>query len=164
MTPPDWTREQPLDPPAYRGTDLPPVPPSSPAGPDQAADLTPPPPSRPAGRRPLVIGLSVAIAVALLAGGGTAIYLATRTPAPDPMAQVTAACEEAVKQRLKAPATARFSNVTTAPVGYAYRVNGDVDAENGFSALIRNRFTCVVHHDADGWQAGSVEVGDQVTR
>lgn len=136
-TPDDWARTQPLDPLA-----------------------TPTPPLGQARKRRTGLIVTLATIAALLAGGGTVLYLTTRTPAPDPMAQVTAACEEAVKQRLKAPATAKFSHVTTSPVGYAYQVKGDVDAENGFSALVRSKFTCAVHHDADGWQVGTVEVGD----
>jgi hypothetical protein len=110
----------------------------------------------------VIVGLVAGIV--MLLAGGTVAYLALKPVPAGPQAQVIATCEEAVKQRLRAPATAKFSNVTTAPVGDAYRVNGDVDAENGFSALIRSQFTCMVHHDSDGWQAGGVEIGDQVTR
>jgi hypothetical protein len=57
--------------------------------------------------------------------------------------QATEECEDSVKDRLKAPATAQFSEVETTPSGAeSYDVAGAVDSENSFGALIRSHFTC----------------------
>lgn len=57
------------------------------------------------------------------------------------------ACEAAVKAQLKAPATAKFSGENVSHGGTVYTVSGNVDAENGFSALVRNSFSCQVLYD-----------------
>ena len=62
----------------------------------------------------------------------------------------TLVCEEAVKRRLKAPATADFpfghSNQVRGVVGYTnrYRLSSYVDAQNSFGANLRTNFVCVV--------------------
>jgi len=56
-------------------------------------------------------------------------------------------CEVFVKDRLKAPSTAKFSNeqaYTLQTQTDAFQVTGDVDAQNGFGAMLRNSFTCDV--------------------
>jgi len=72
----------------------------------------------------------------------------------------TRACQEKfVPDRLKAPATAKFSNVTTtATAAGGYTVVGSVDSENGFGALIRSTFTCSVHSSGDQWVLDSATV------
>jgi hypothetical protein len=59
-----------------------------------------------------------------------------------------AQCEELVTRQLKAPATARFESsvvakqaeIRTTTEGYEWV--GWVDAQNGFGALVRTKFTC----------------------
>lgn len=59
-------------------------------------------------------------------------------------------CEEAVAERLKAPATAVFSNFTKEELdGRLTVVRGTVDSENGFGAMIRSSFKCHVLDDKD---------------
>ncbi len=79
-------------------------------------------------------------------------------PGPDASTLAIRACEEAVKQQLKAPATARFSHETARQDDTLYRVAGDVDAENGFSALIRGHFTCTASGQGSDWYGSSVEL------
>lgn len=59
------------------------------------------------------------------------------------------ACRDAVKGKLKAPATAKFSGETTTGSGQSgtYSVAGSVDSENSFGALIRSSFSCEVTFD-----------------
>ena len=63
-------------------------------------------------------------------------------------------CEDFVKDRLKAPSTADFpsySDYTITGSGDDYTVEGYVDAENGFGAMIRTDWTCTVRAvDEDG--------------
>ncbi|WP_159599305.1 DUF2510 domain-containing protein [Agromyces humi] len=52
------------------------------------------------------------------------------------------ACEDAVKQNLKAPATADFES--SARGRSPWIVTGYVDADNAFGALVRSQYTCEV--------------------
>lgn len=62
-------------------------------------------------------------------------------------------CEQFVKDRLKSPSTAKFSETSAAEVGGTWTVRGAVDSENGFGAKIRNTYTCEVRHDSgDKWK------------
>lgn len=57
--------------------------------------------------------------------------------------QMEKACQEAVRDQLKAPATAEFQDVTVSAAGAgAWRVDGAVDSENSFGAQIRTSFSC----------------------
>ena len=61
-----------------------------------------------------------------------------------------AVCEEFVKDRLKSPATADFSDEERLQMSETvFVVTGSVDSENGFGALIRNNFTCRVRYAGD---------------
>lgn len=58
-------------------------------------------------------------------------------------------CHQFVKERLRAPATAKFERYSEARitgVEPTYTVRGHVDSENGFGALIRSDYTCTVRH------------------
>jgi hypothetical protein len=59
-------------------------------------------------------------------------------------------CQEAVANRLKAPATAEFSDFQQEELdGRLTVVRGVVDAENGFGAKIRSSFKCHVLDDKE---------------
>ncbi|WP_142459659.1 hypothetical protein [Geodermatophilus aquaeductus] len=62
------------------------------------------------------------------------------------------ACEEFVKRQLRAPATADFPNFQEYVVtgsGDQYTVQGYVDAQNGFGALIRSDWSCSIQRDEE---------------
>ncbi len=60
-------------------------------------------------------------------------------------------CEDAVKNRLRAPATAQFPDPLAIPEsGNRWRVQGAVDAQNAFGALVRSDYECHAWLDADG--------------
>jgi hypothetical protein len=81
------------------------------------------------------------------------IYSATRDKSGDQaeMREVQAkiACEDRVKDLLKAPSTASFSGWSTRGSGATYTVDGSVDAENSFGANIRSDFQCTVTFAGD---------------
>ena len=52
-------------------------------------------------------------------------------------------CQDAVRERLRAPATAVFSNGSS----NGYSVSGAVDSQNGFGALLRSHYRCSVSGD-----------------
>ena len=60
-------------------------------------------------------------------------------------------CKDFVRNRLKAPSTAGFSDVDHTGSAPTWTVTGNVDAENSFGAKLRMRFTCVVTDDGDQW-------------
>jgi hypothetical protein len=135
--PVNWTpRSQPLGQPAA------PVPISPPP--------YPPTYSRPPKKRTgLIVGLVAIGLAALLAAGTGAWYVFLRTSPPK---QAITACEAGVRSLLKAPATARFSGESASPSGAGgYDVVGNVDAENGFSALVRNTWDCYAVKRNGAW-------------
>lgn len=79
------------------------------------------------------------------------------------LAAAELACQDFVRDRLKAPATAEFTEAVTAPLaGYdRYTVSGAVDAQNSFGALIRNFYSCTVGLSTSGdrWFLQSLDLG-----
>lgn len=57
--------------------------------------------------------------------------------------EVIAQCEDRVKERLKAPSTAKFDNEEATGSG-TWTVTGTVDSENSFGATLRASFQCTV--------------------
>ena len=57
-------------------------------------------------------------------------------------------CQDAVRRRLKAPATAVFQAPRNAQISRSasgdYEIDSYVDAQNSFGANLRSRYTCVV--------------------
>lgn len=71
-------------------------------------------------------------------------------------------CEEFVKDRLKSPATAEFSEQAHRADGAAWVVSGVVDSENGFGALVRSDYTCELRRVSDDeWQADAVNLSQR---
>lgn len=61
------------------------------------------------------------------------------------------ACKEHVLDRLKAPATAEFSNLATSNAGIRWTVTGSVDSENAFGAKLRMGWSCTVRDQNGKW-------------
>ncbi|WP_433600400.1 hypothetical protein ACQPXH_00565 [Nocardia sp. CA-135953] len=65
--------------------------------------------------------------------------------------QVTDRCEDVVRDQLKSPASAKFSDVQIAgnsKEGWA--ASGYVDAQNSYGAMLRDVWTCTADLSADG--------------
>lgn len=80
------------------------------------------------------------------------IAIARGVPSP---AWLQGHCQVAVRNILKAPATARFtpsSRVYYSLSGSVYSITGSVDAQNSYGALLRERYHCsaVFRGDASG--------------
>lgn len=56
-------------------------------------------------------------------------------------------CHGFVKDRLKSPSTAKFSQDQTTGSGMAWEVQGAVDAQNSFGAALRSTYDCRVTYD-----------------
>lgn len=102
------------------------------------------------------IGVGVVAVVALCFAN------ASRDTAPsaeDQQGDAKRACQEKfIADRLKAPASAKFSGVTVSESGGSYTVAGSVDSQNAFGALVRATFTCAVRLDGDQWILESAAV------
>ena len=139
---------------------------TTPPLPGQMGQPGPPkPPSKPIGwRKPAVIAGAVVVAFGLHVGynvvtGADAKHEASVQAEADEKAARDASaaelqakssaeitCEKLVTNRLKSPATADFTGVTTYKdtVG-DYITKGNVDSENSFGANIRTTFLCITH-------------------
>jgi len=101
-----------------------------------------PPPQEPSkpriGAKSVVVGVAAVVVLAVIATVTTVLLTRHSHSAAQ-------ACQQAVTSQLKAPATAKFPalpvRVETDTPGAPEYV-GSVDSENGFSALVRSRFTC----------------------
>lgn len=99
------------------------------------------------GSIPVVFGV-VLLVFALLPSPGQSTSDPTGTDAAN-------VCQQIVKDRLKAPATAEFSGVGYSGSSPRWTVTGAVDAENSFGAKLRMNWTCVIRLDG-GWQLESL--------
>lgn len=93
-------------------------------------------------------------------GGSSSKPAGNATPA-DRSLEAKAICETFVKRQLKAPATAKFSEESSAKVtDVEYTAGGSVDSQNSFGALLRSTFACDMTYDAakQEWTSKSVSV------
>ncbi len=101
------------------------------------------------------VGLGCAIVLFVMLGGCWWIGKPDNSPTAkretandDASVVVTVLCEAAVKQRLKAPATADFpfGNARNVEVlgNNRYRLRSHVDAQNSFGANLRTNFVCIM--------------------
>jgi len=116
----------------------------------------------------LVGGVAAAlVAFAVLSGDDDKVRAtADRVAAPSEFA-AEVACEDFVKDRLKAPSTADFSDQVRTPLpGGQFLVEGQVDSENGFGATVRAAWSCTVRAVPNGedhdWQlVDSVQIAQR---
>lgn len=64
-------------------------------------------------------------------------------------------CEDWLKEKLKAPSSAKFVDTVVAGGPSAWTVSGEVDAENSFGAMIRAQWTCSIRLDGDYWRGSA---------
>jgi len=89
-------------------------------------------------------------------------------------ASAETACKAWVREQLKAPSTAEFADLSTvnAQADFTeqdvydglidksmYTVEGSVDSENSFGAMLRASFVCETRHTEETWQLVSIDVG-----
>jgi hypothetical protein len=94
-----------------------------------------------------VVYAVIVVGLLLFASCGALILYGASSEPSETGKQVTATrlCRDAVKDHLKAPTTAKFDSETfTGSAGY-YNITGQVSSENGFGAMIANRYTCTVN-------------------
>ncbi len=157
--PPNGPHNQPTSDPATW------YPPQQPTGAFYLNQMAPPTPPRKPPSAWWAALIAIAVIAALSVGfaifGGDEEAPATE-PAGPTAAEAIAACQEAVKLRLKSPATAQFGGEQFAPAqdrGYPAKVTGHVDSQNGFGALVRNRYECLAHAGTS-WRVSDVTFSD----
>lgn len=101
----------------------------------------------------------------LIGGDGDGSSTPRQTGPSASMAYVM--CQSFVKDRLKAPSSAKFpgmfeetySDATTKLSETQFRVRSWVDAQNSFGAMIRNNYTCTVSYTGnDNWRLDGLEM------
>lgn len=120
------------------------------------------PPEPPRSRRGLI---AAAVLFALIVGIGAAVFMANRGETTSKIANTTgqaiSKCRIKVSEQLKAPGSAKFGDMKYTPESdIAGRVTGWVDAENGFGALVRNRFACTAYNPSGSWFIQDVTFSD----
>jgi hypothetical protein len=97
--------------------------------------------------------LLLLVAVAAACGGSDDGGSAASAAEPTAEDEVLDVCRQSVEEQLKAPATAQWSDETVEALnshGDHFDVQGHVDAENGFGALIRMVWKCDARRLSDG--------------
>ena len=102
------------------------------------------------------VGVLIVVIVAGIDDGGSHGLPTTKMPAVDHGSRAGAevACEFFVERQLKAPSTAKFKDrVTVQGIDKSWTVTGNLDAQDGFGAMIRNGFICQTMTTAgrDSW-------------
>jgi hypothetical protein len=108
----------------------------------------------------LLVALGCIGGIAVFAFRGSSGGGSSKAPA-DRSLEAKSMCETFVKKKLKAPATAKFSEEAAAKVSLTeYTAAGSVDAQNSLGALLRSTFACDMTYDAakQEWTAKSVSV------
>ena len=133
----------------------------------------PPPPGAPADIRPWykkkrwIIGGSLGILMVIGAVAGDNSGSGGGSSSSDQKYAAFDICKSFVKDRLKAPSTAKFRNFfqddgEVSVSGYGdgpYTVISSVDSQNGFGAQIRSSFTCTVTNTSgDSWHLDSISI------
>ena len=76
------------------------------------------------------------------------------TPASHSGVEAYGMCRDFVRDRLKAPSTAKFARISTNYItdlgSGSYRVRAYVDSQNSFGAQLRTEYTCEVKHQGGG--------------
>lgn len=102
-----------------------------------------PPAEKPRRRGPLlVVGLLAVVVFLVIIASCTAGSGSSRAANPELMRlEAISHCEDRVRDELRSPSTAEF-NSEARMSGGAWRVEGSVDAQNGFGATVRADFSC----------------------
>ena len=114
------------------------------------------------GRNPLVAGCLWPL-VAVMALLAWAIFSAFSNASPDEPEEWDAkiACQTLVKEKLRAPSTAKFSRETASGGPKAWTVTGAVEAENALGGTVGHRYSCSVTFTGDDEYRGTATITDR---
>jgi len=115
-------------------------------------------------------GMGCLVLLAIVIGVGAVAGISSWASNNDPAAKekreresapyyAQSACKTAVKEALKSPTSAEFSDVQTGDTTSPFVVMGHVDAENSFGAKLRNTFTCKVEVEGLSTRIVDLKIG-----
>jgi hypothetical protein len=119
-------------------------------------------------KRSLLPVVAAGLVAAILALGAVFAYVAFRPDTTNgtavgklsvPLSLMLPLCHEQAKRPARAPATVQFSGESEpreSPGTGWWQLDGLIDAQNGFGALIRNRYSCTSQRTPTGWQGTQV--------
>lgn len=106
-------------------------------------------PPRKKSRAPLIVGVAAIVVVAI----ALAVWLLKPPTLEEQRVDATdaaaAACQDAVKDQLKSPSTAEFSDQVITWDDTGAVIEGNVDSQNGFGAMVRSEWSCFLDIDLD---------------
>lgn len=82
-------------------------------------------------------------------------------PAEHDAVEAEILCEGLVKEKLRAPSTAKFSQQDTAGSGTGWSSNGVVDAENAFGGTVSGRYTCSITFTGEDEYRGTANITER---
>jgi hypothetical protein len=101
------------------------------------------PPRR--GLHPALWAVLGAVVALLLAGGAYVLTRPGGVKGGDPdRTQAIHLCEDSIRNQIRSPASAQFSGETYSAGASTWTVYGNIDAQNGFGALIRKTWSCTL--------------------
>lgn len=103
------------------------------------------------------LAVPVAVFVGLLL-----LFMFTKDDAPEHDAvEAEVLCEGLVKEKLRAPSTAKFSQQDTSGSGTQWSSRGVVEAENAFGGTVSGRYTCSITFTGDDEYRGSASITER---
>ena len=127
--------------------------PSTAPTPGGADDPQPPPPKRGKG---CVLGCLGMVALVIVLAVSCSFMGGNGGDSPPTSFEAERQCQAWVRDQLRAPSTAEFSQTTSTGGSSSWAVSGVVDAENGFGAMLRTSWTCDIRLDGDTWRGNAV--------
>lgn len=104
-------------------------------------------------------GIVVLLMVLVVGGCAVAMNGSSDKTADESDAQYM--CQQFVKDKLKSPSSAKFSNQVASGAGTSWTSSGTVDSQNSFGAMVRSRYSCTLSYDSsdESWE-GSAKLLD----
>ncbi|MFF5791087.1 hypothetical protein ACFY5D_03465 [Paeniglutamicibacter sp. NPDC012692] len=102
----------------------------------------------------VIVGLFVSCAANIFGGSGKKEAVGE--------GEAIYACELMVKDQLKAPASAKFSQQSASGAGTSWASRGTVDSQNSFGAMIRTTYSCKMTYSEslESW-SGTATLSEQ---
>lgn len=100
---------------------------------------------------------SAVILFVLLLGGCVALMSGAGDDDPDKY-DARVSCHTLVKEKLMAPATAKFSNEVESGSGSSWTASGTVEAQNSFGGTVGHSYRCTIDFNSDDSYTGTATV------
>lgn len=88
---------------------------------------------------------AVAVVLVLIVGGCVAVMNGGSDKTADE-SDAQYMCQQFVKDKLKSPSSAKFSNQVASGAGSSWTSSGTVESQNSFGAMIQTRYSCTLNY------------------